>query len=140
VNRVARHPWNRLLAWAIDWACVLVWVGVTAAIGVPLYLAGITTQLSVGALNVVAAVVLIVPVTFVLAASESSSHQATVGKRLRRLTVADVRTGRRVSYPRALARNALKIVLPWSIGRAAVFGIVDASASGTLRPRIWLGA
>ena len=135
---MARHPWNRLLAWIVDWACVLLWAVVTAVIGVPLYLAGLTPHLSVGALNVLAAIVLIVPVTFVLAALESTSREGTLGKRLRRLRVVDSRTGERVSYPRALARNALKIALPWAIGHAAVFGIVEASASGTVPPPIWV--
>lgn len=135
---MTRHPWNRLLAWIVDWACALLWAGVTAAIGVPLYLTGLTPHLSIGALNVVAAVILIVPVTFVLAALESSSREGTLGKRLRRLRVVDSRTGERVAYQRVLARNALKIALPWAIGHAAVFGIVEASASGTVPPSIWV--
>jgi uncharacterized RDD family membrane protein YckC len=135
---VSPHPWNRLLAWVIDWACVLGWVAITAAVGVPLLLSGVTRSLTVGALNVIATVVMVVPITFGLAALESSAWESSIGKRVRGLTVVDARTGGRVSFLRALARNALKIALPWTIGHAAVFGIVDASASGSVPPSIWL--
>lgn len=69
---------------------------VTAADGIPLYFAGITHVLGVGDLNVVAALVLVVLITFVLAASESSRREGTIGKLVRRLTVGDSRTGQRV--------------------------------------------
>jgi hypothetical protein len=63
VGAVDRHPWNRLLAWGVDWLCILVWVAITAAVGIPLYLSGVTTGLSLAVLNVVAALILVVPVT-----------------------------------------------------------------------------
>jgi hypothetical protein len=133
-----RHPWNRLLAWLVDWACVLGWVAVTAAVGVPLFLSGVTRGLSLGALNAIAAVVMVAPITFGLAALESSARESSFGKRVRRLVVVHARTGGRVSFGRALARNALKVALPWLIGHAAVFEIVFASASGFVPTSIWL--
>jgi hypothetical protein len=51
---VNRQPWNRLLAWVIDWICTLAWVALTAAVGIPLWLAGITGGLTAGALNIIA--------------------------------------------------------------------------------------
>jgi len=76
-----RHPWNRLLAWVTDWLRILVWVAV-AAVGVPLYLAGITGGLTVVAQNILATVTLVVPVTLMLAGFESSAREASIGKRI----------------------------------------------------------
>lgn len=134
-----RDPWNRLLAWVVDWFCILVWVAVIAAIGVPLYLAGITGGLTLVALNLVATVVLVVPVTLMLARLESSPREASIGKQLRHLVVVNSRTGQRVSFRRALARNTMKIAIPWTIGHAAVYGLVASSAAGSIPPAIWVG-
>ncbi|MGN6127372.1 MAG: RDD family protein, partial [Humibacter sp.] len=76
-----RRPWRRLVAWLIDWACILVWAGIVAAVGVPLYLAGVTRDVDDVTLNVIAAATIVVPVTLGLAALESSGWQATLGKR-----------------------------------------------------------
>jgi uncharacterized RDD family membrane protein YckC len=135
---VSRHPWERLLAWLVDWVCVLGWVVVTAAVGVPLYFSGATSRLSVVALNVIAAVVMVVPVTFALAALESSAREGSIGKRFRRLAVVNSHTGGRVSFGRALLRNSVKIAIPWLLGHAAVFEIVSSSESGSLPPSIWI--
>ena len=35
-----RMRWRRLLAFAVDWCCMLGWIAVVAAVGIPLYLAG----------------------------------------------------------------------------------------------------
>ncbi len=45
---------------------------------------------------------------------ESSSMQATLGKRLFRLRVGEAATFARISYPRALLRTAVKL-LPWEL-------------------------
>jgi hypothetical protein len=70
-----------LPAWVIDWLLILAWVGVTAAIGVPLYVAGITEAMSPLVLNVVSAHVVVVPTVIGLAWAEASDRQATPGKR-----------------------------------------------------------
>ena len=108
-----RHPWDRLLAWVIDCLCILVWVVVVAAVGVPLYLAGITGGLTVVAQNILATVILVVPVTLMLAGFESSAREASIGKRVRHLLVVNSRTGQRVSFRRAIARNTMKLAVPW---------------------------
>jgi hypothetical protein len=136
---VSRHPWNRLLAWLLDWACILGWVAITAAIGIPLFLSGVTVGLSAGILNLVAALVIVVPVTCGQALLESSSREASVGKRARRLMVVNISSGERVSFARALSRNALKIKLPWLIGHAAVFALVLSNPSTAgVSPGVWL--
>ena len=134
---MGRHPWRRLTAWLIDWLVILAWVAVTAAIGVPLYAAGVTDSMGPLALNVVSAVVVVVPVVLGLAWAEASRHQASPGKRVRRLRVADAGTGDRVSFGRALLRNLLKIGLPWTIGHAAVIAVVFDSADGPTGAAAW---
>ena len=138
VGAVDRYPWNRLLAWGIDWLCIVVWVAITAAVGVPLYLSGVTTGLSLVALNVIASLILVVPVTLGLAGLESSAREGSPGKRARRLRVVRFGTGARVSWRRTLARNALKVAVPWTIGHAAAFNIVASSGASTVPVQVWL--
>jgi uncharacterized RDD family membrane protein YckC len=131
------RPFARLLAWLIDWLCVLGWVAVTAVVGVPLYLSGVTAAVGQVGLNVIATVVTVVPVVLWLSVSESS-RQATVGKRVRGLKVVDAATGAPVSFARALVRNTLKIGVPWLIGHAAAIAIVGASAEASVPPQVWV--
>lgn len=135
---MVRLAWRRLTAWVIDWLVILAWVAVTAAVGVPLYLAGVTADLGVVALNVVSAVVVVLPVVVGLARAGASRRQASVGKRARRLRVVDARTGTGVTFRQALARNALKVGLPWTIGHVAVIALVTDSADGTVAPAVWV--
>jgi hypothetical protein len=129
-------PLNRLLAWLVDWLVILVWVGVVASVGVPLYLAGMTRGLPIVALNFVSFGALALPVTIGLALLESSPRRASIGKRIRRLAVVRATTGARVSFRRALGRNALKVALPWTIGHIAVYGIVSSAPAGSVPPLI----
>ena len=137
VAGMVRHPWNRLLAWVVDWLAILVWVAVVAAVGIPLYLMGIIGTMPLLGLNLVAAVVLVVPVTLVLARLESGAKEGSLGKRTRRLKVVSARTGARVSFQQAIARNTLKIALPWTIGHAAVYEIVTSSGIGVVPISVW---
>ena len=123
-----RHPWRRLLAWLIDWCCVLLWAGALAAVAVPLYRAGLITTLSPLAGNIVGAAVLVVPATFALAALESGRRGATIGKRVAGLRV-ETGGGSAPSLGRSLARNTLKIMVPWLIGHAAVYALSDTSGA-----------
>lgn len=116
--------WRRLLAWVIDWLTILVWVGVLAAIGVPLYLGGFTTASDPLVLNAVAAALLVIPATIWLAAFEAGGKHATLGKRALRLRVVPVE-GAQLTFARALLRNGLKITVPWLIGHAAVYSLVE---------------
>jgi hypothetical protein len=134
-TRTAGIGGRRLAAWLIDWMCILVWVALTAAIGVPLYLAGIIAPTGYGALNLIAALVVVVPVVVGAAWFESRSVAATPGKRVLRLRVRTA--GGRAPFRVALLRNTLKIGVPWLIGHAAVFAIV--ASSGTTDPvPVWV--
>lgn len=138
VARVGRLPWRRLTACVIDWLVILVWVAVTAVIGVPLYAAGVTGSMGPLAVNVVSAVVVVVPVVVGLAWTEASRRQASPGKRFRKLRVVDAETGQRLTLGCALIRNTFKIGLPWIIGHAAVFAIVAGDQSGSVAGPAWV--
>ncbi|MBN9609843.1 MAG: hypothetical protein BGO26_18025 [Actinobacteria bacterium 69-20] len=120
---------RRILAWLIDWACILGWVAVTAAVGVPLYLAGVITRTGALTLNAIGAVVVVVPVALAAAWFESRSNPATPGKRVLGLVVCAAAGTPR--FGQTLTRNALKIGLPWLVGHAAVIAIVNTSAGET---------
>lgn len=125
---------RRLLAFLIDWLGMLGWIAVTAAIGVPLYLAGVIRAVDPLTLNLVAALVVIVPIVVAAAAFEGGRRGATPGKRALHL---EVRHGVRVpGLPRALGRNALKIGVPWAIGHAAVVALATTGSSGTPTPAV----
>ncbi|GMA93330.1 hypothetical protein GCM10025881_01540 [Pseudolysinimonas kribbensis] len=72
-----RAALRRIVAFLIDWLCILGWVAVTAAVGVPLYLGGVTRGLDTVALNVIATVVLVIPVVVAAAVFESRRRAAT---------------------------------------------------------------
>ncbi|HEV7709693.1 MAG TPA: RDD family protein [Asanoa sp.] len=138
VVSMVREPLNRLVAWVVDWGFILAWVAITAAVGVSLFLAGMTRDLDTVTLNLVAATVTVIPVTFWLAWLESRAREATPGKRIRKLTVITATDGSRITFGRALLRNVLKIAVPWLIGHAAVFSIVGTSESGAVPIGVWL--
>ena len=123
-----RHPFNRIVAWLLDWLIILLWVGIIAAIGSLVY-NQTHTALTPGLGNVLGFVTLIAPVTLALAWRESSARQATPGKRLRRLRVVRSVSRDRVRFGRALARNVLKIALPWELGHIVVFAIVGSDGT-----------
>ncbi len=123
-----RFPWRRLLAWLIDWATILAWVAVVTAVGVPLYLGGITHyDIGTVASNVVAALLVVVPAVIGLALVEASARHATLGKRVIGLRVVVIGEAQPLRFPRTLLRNTLKIGVPWMIGHAAVYALVQTN-------------
>jgi uncharacterized RDD family membrane protein YckC len=121
------EAWRRIVAWLVDWLCFLVWLALVAAIGIPLYVAGLTGQWSAVTTNVVSALVTAVPLTIFLAVLESGTRQASVGKRVLGLKVVAARDGGRLSFASALLRNALKVAVPWTIGHAAAIALVGST-------------
>jgi uncharacterized RDD family membrane protein YckC len=83
-------------------------------------------DLPTSALNALAFVLLVVPATIWLAGWERGAWGATPGKRLLRLRVRLV-SGGSLGWPRSLARNGLKLALPWELGHTGAF----ASYSGS---------
>ena len=129
---ITRLPGARITAFGIDSGCALGWAAVTATVGVPLYVTGATHLVNPIALNIVSDMVITVPVTVGLAWLESRNHEATWGKRVRRLAVVTVAARSRISFARALGRNVAKVMVPWMVGHVAVFSIVAASATGAI--------
>ncbi len=126
---------RRVAAWLIDWLCISAWVGVTAAVGVPLNLAGVLRPEGMLLLNVVAALVIVLPVVLAAAVLESRSG-ATPGKRILRLEVSGP-VGR-PTFGEALLRNVLKLGVPWLLGHAAVYAIVLTSSTQVPTPSwVW---
>jgi uncharacterized RDD family membrane protein YckC len=124
----ARVAWRRIVAWEIDCLCILGWVAITLAVGLPLYLTGAVHISGLLLLNVVGALVIVVPVVLALAALEHW-RGATIGKRLLGLDVE--RHARPPSLARTLIRNLLKVGLPWMIGHAAVFAVATDPTPAT---------
>lgn len=146
-----RLPWRRLAAWLMDWICVLAWCGIVAAVGIPLYLAGVTRTIDDVTLNVVAAITVVVPATVGLAVLEASRLHGTLGKRLLGIRVigrpavgpgaGDDRAGSAIAgaaLGASVLRNALKIAVPWTIGHSAVIAILGTSADGPPPAWVWL--
>lgn len=126
---MTRHPWKRLAAWLFDCGLILLYAGLLAGIGIPLYLAGLLGSAPLVLENIVSALVLVVPAVLVLAGLEASQKAGTIGKRALKLRVTGA-TGTRIAYLRALTRNTLKFGVPWLIAHAAVYAIWSASSHG----------
>lgn len=112
---------------------MLVWIAVLAVIGASLLAAGVPPLVDPVAQNLVG-LSAVMPIVIGAAVFESSRRAATPGKRALRLTVEHASGA--PSFGRALARNALKIGLPWGIGHVAVYAIVDAASTGAA-PEAW---
>lgn len=125
------------MAWLIDWVCILPWIAVTAAIGIPLYLNGTIQPNGMLMANLIGALVMVAPVVVVAAWCESRRVSATPGKRALRLRVS---AGSQQSRFRiTLVRNLLKIGLPWILGHAGVYAIVATSQDSTGTPiGVWI--
>jgi len=116
---------RRLAAWLVDWLIIAVYAAALIPLGV---LLNRTVTLAVAALNIMAFFVLVVPVTAWLAWWEHA-RAATPGKLLLRLRVTP-----RPGFGKALARNALKVALPWEVAHTGVYLLTysDDRAVGTV--------
>ena len=121
--------WRRIAAWGIDWLTISLYAGALVPVG--LWLNQGSVQLSPMAWNAVSFVVLIAPVTVWLTAWEANRGSATPGKRFLGLRVRTL-DGGRLTWRRALMRNALKIALPWELGHTAAFLLADPGIGRSL--------
>ncbi len=127
----ARGGWLRIAllrlgAWLLDCFFVFWWVMIIGSVVIPLYLGGLTGALGPIGANVLTALLIILPVTGVLAYQESSERRSTFGKRLLRLSVTDA-AGARLRPGRAVARNLVKFGVPWVFAHAAFVGLWQVS-------------
>jgi uncharacterized RDD family membrane protein YckC len=132
-------PWKRILAFALDYLLISAYLLVLAALSVLI----LSTPLAAGfrALwaNAVGAEVsgfflLTLPVVLYFAVFESSSRQATWGKRVLGLRVVD-QSGERLSLARSLLRSAIKF-FPWELAHFTIWHFVFA-ASPRASPPAW---
>lgn len=115
---------RRLLAGLIDLALMLAWVVLVAAVGVPLYLAGVTGAVGPLVLNLIGLAAVVVPVTLGLTFAECGRYEATPGKLKLGLRVR-TETGDRITWPRSLLRNLLKLGLPWTLGHLGAIAVAS---------------
>jgi len=135
---VRELAWRRIGAFFIDCIYALAWAGILFVIVLSLNAIGMVhlhQTSSIFIANVVASLALVVPVTIGLAALEAGRHQASFGKRLFHIHIART-TGSPISLDIALARNILKVALPWILGHTAVYTIVASSTTSHMPPAV----
>ena len=112
--------WKRLSAFLLDFliigAYILVLLGI--GIGFNVLTGGTSLLASPIAMNILAFVILVLPVILYFALQESSVHQATFGKRRAKIKVANNQGGR-IDFWQALVRSAIKF-LPWQLAHMSV--------------------
>jgi uncharacterized RDD family membrane protein YckC len=118
----------RFAAALLDYLLIVGWLGVLAAIFVPLHLAGHNPWGSgVLTANLVAFALSVFPVWLYLSVSESMACHATWGKRRMR-----VRVARRDGWPpdrrRIVVRNVVKL-LPWQLAHIGVIPLLIGGAA-----------
>ncbi len=115
--------WIRVKAFSADYLLISLYIALLVAVSLliqsvdpsilqPLFGHPLTGQLS-------GFVLITIPVTLYFAISESSSHQATWGKRWQRVKVVH-NNGERLSWMRALGRTALKFI-PWELAHTCIW-------------------
>jgi uncharacterized RDD family membrane protein YckC len=122
----ARVTLRRLAAYFIDWLPILGYAALLLPFGILLYhpLHGLPTW----ALNAGAFVVLVAPATVWLAGWERGGRRATPGKRVLGLRVSPA-SAQTQSWWRSLARNGLKLALPWELGHTSVYAFHSGSST-----------
>lgn len=121
--------WRRLAAFGVDWLIIIGYAALLVVFG--LAVQDTVAGWPVWALNAGAFVILILPATVWLAAWERGRAAATPGKRLLKLRT--VGPDENLGWSRALARNGLKIALPWELGHTGVYALSnDQAVLGTI--------
>lgn len=130
---------RRIAALLVDYALILGWMAVVAAIsaGIAVASGGYANWLAwgTGVAQLLGFVVLVLPVGIYLFVCEASPWQATVGKRALRMRVV-ARDGSRAPAWRILVRTVVKLI-PWEVAHFFVWHTVATAASGADFPA-WL--
>jgi len=116
----AAPPLGRLAAFALDVATYAIIPVLLVPVG--LLLIRNDVVLSSVAVNALGLALVIAPATAWAAWREARPRGATPGKRLLRLEVLDDRTEALPSASRSLARNLIKIAVPWELGHTLALG------------------
>jgi uncharacterized RDD family membrane protein YckC len=130
---------RRIAALLVDYALILGWMAVVAAIsaGIAVAAGGYANWLAWGTTvaQLLGFAVLVLPVGIYLFVTESSARQATVGKRVLRMRVV-ARDGSRPAAWRILVRTVVKL-LPWEFAHFFVWHTVAAASGDGVFPP-WL--
>jgi len=121
--------WIRVKAFSADYLVISLYIAFLVAVSLliqsvdprimqPLFGNPLAGQLS-------GFVLVTLPVTLYFAISESSSHQATWGKRWQGVKVVD-NSGKRLSRMQALGRTALKFI-PWELAHTCIWQMRDST-------------
>ncbi|MDH4139943.1 MAG: RDD family protein [Coriobacteriia bacterium] len=128
-TQAAAGLWPRSLAFALDLVPIAVYLAALAAVGltVSVLLPSLSETLFGGPLvaEVFGFVTLTLPVIVYFALSESSTWQASWGKKRMNLVVADM-SGNRIGLARSMLRSTLKFV-PWELAHFFVWRISFSS-------------
>jgi uncharacterized RDD family membrane protein YckC len=133
--RLPAPPLPRLAAFALDAATYLIIPALLLLLGLLLIRQGI--MLSSVAVNAIGLALVIAPATAWATWREARPRGATPGKRLLRLRVLDGRAEALVPVSRTLARNVIKIALPWELGHTVALGYAY-TGSGNVPAWLWV--
>jgi uncharacterized RDD family membrane protein YckC len=126
MNQALSLLWQRLVAFALDYLVISAYLVVLVALSLLIGVTPAGTRFRAlfanpNSAELTAFALLVVPVLLYFALFESSPARATWGKRVRGLQVVTM-AGTTVGLPRAIARNALKL-LPWELTHACLWRI-----------------
>ena len=124
MNRSVR----RILAFATDWLIVALWGGVLFAAVMLATGGNLPQQGNPWTAEGIGFLSMTLPVTLYFGIFESSRWRASIGKRLLGLEVSR-QTGERLSFGRAVLRNAIKFV-PWEFGHLVAQQAISAGDGG----------
>lgn len=118
---IAAPPWRRVAAYFVDYfVFILPLIGLVSLGAWSLHLLDISLFSRSSWLNHgIAILILTVPVVIYFALSEASRFQATVGKKLMKLTVVDA-AGQRLTLAKATVRAVVKF-LPWEFFHSIIW-------------------
>ena len=133
--RVPAPPLPRLAAFALDAATYLIIPALLLPVGLLLIRYGVTP--SAVAVNAIGLALVIAPATAWATWREARPRGATPGKRLLRLGVIDESTEAFALAWRSLARNVIKIAVPWELGHTVALGYAY-TGSGNVPVWLWV--
>ncbi|MFJ2618948.1 RDD family protein [Glutamicibacter sp. NPDC087344] len=133
--------WSRVLASLVDYLLILGWMLVLALATGLLWLSTGRLynwlELGTAGAQLLGFMVLVLPVGIYLYSTETSTAQATVGKRCLGLRVVDAQSAGRVPKQKILLRTVIKL-LPWEIAHFAVWNFVNIASTGSTDFPLWL--
>jgi uncharacterized RDD family membrane protein YckC len=131
---VAAPALPRVVAFALDAATYLIIPALLLPLGLLLVRHGVV--LNSPAVNAIGLVLVIAPATAWATWCESRPPGATPGKRVLRLRVLDQRSNEPPRAAQSLARNVIKIAVPWELGHIVALGY--ANSAGSVPVWLWV--